>query len=117
MVGSWTETVEPIKNESALQQRAWVEDNRRTVDELSGRKLAYVWVPNTGGGYTSFNRYLFAQQDKLGAVIDERFNGGGTSITTWWTISTGPFARRLPTRCRVGCLSGFPPAYSARRYC
>ncbi len=77
MVGSWTETVEPIKNESALRQRAWVEDNRRKVDELSGGKLAYVWVPNTGGGYTSFNRYLFAQQDKLGAVIDERFNGGG----------------------------------------
>lgn len=77
MVGSWTETVEPIKNESALRQRAWVEDNRRKVDELSGGKLAYVWVPNTGGGgYTSFNRYLFAQQDKLGAVIDERFNGG-----------------------------------------
>ena len=25
----------------------------------------------------SFNRYYFAQQDKLGAVIDERFNGGG----------------------------------------
>jgi tricorn protease len=40
--------------------------------------LGYVWVPNTGGpGYVSFNRYYFAQQDKEGAVIDERFNGGG----------------------------------------
>jgi tricorn protease len=78
MAGSWTETVEPIRDEDALRQRAWVEDNRRKVDELSGGKLAYVWVPNTGGGgYSSFNRYLFAQQDKLGAVIDERFNGGG----------------------------------------
>lgn len=28
-------------------------------------------------GYVSFNRYFFAQQDKQGAVIDERFNGGG----------------------------------------
>ena len=28
-------------------------------------------------GFVSFNRYFFAQQDKLGAVIDERFNGGG----------------------------------------
>jgi tricorn protease len=78
MAGSWTETVEPIGSEHELRQRAWVEDNRRKVDELSGGKLAYVWVPNTGGGgYSSFNRYLFAQQDKLGAVIDERFNGGG----------------------------------------
>jgi tricorn protease len=28
-------------------------------------------------GLISFNRYFFAQQDKKGAVIDERFNGGG----------------------------------------
>ena len=48
------------------------------VDNLSGGKLAYVWVPNTSGaGFVSFNRYFFAQQDKKGAVIDERFNGGG----------------------------------------
>lgn len=76
--GSWTEIVEPIRSENALRQRAWVEDNRRKVDELSGGRLAYIWVPNTGGGgYVNFNRYFFAQQDKEGAVIDERFNGGG----------------------------------------
>jgi tricorn protease len=76
--GAWAETVEPIQSEGQLRQRAWVEDNRRRVDELSGGRLAYVWVPNTGGGvYGSFNRYFFAQQDKEGAVIDERFNGGG----------------------------------------
>ncbi len=75
---AWTITVKPIGSESALRQRAWVEDNRRTVDSLSNGKLAYIWVPNTGGpGFVSFNRYFFAQQDKLGAIIDERFNGGG----------------------------------------
>ncbi len=74
----WTETVEPIRSEFALRQRAWVEDNRRMVDSLSNGTLAYVWLPNTSvGGYTSFNRYFFAQQDKLGAVIDERYNHGG----------------------------------------
>ena len=79
MDGAWTETVEPIRSESQLRQRAWVEDNRRMVDELSGGRLAYVWVPNTGGsGFVSFNRYFFAQQDKEGAVIDERYNGGGS---------------------------------------
>jgi tricorn protease len=78
MQGSRNVTVVPIANESALRQRAWVEDNRRRVDQLSGGRLAYVWVPNTGGpGVVSFNRYFFSQQDKLGAVIDERFNGGG----------------------------------------
>ncbi|MFN8341757.1 MAG: PDZ domain-containing protein [Cyclobacteriaceae bacterium] len=76
--GHWQEIVKPIGSENSLRQRAWVEDNRRIVDKLSAGKLAYVWVPNTGGqGYVSFNRYYFAQQDKQGAVIDERFNGGG----------------------------------------
>lgn len=36
--------------------------------------------PNTGqGGYTAFNRYYFAQQHKEGAILDERFNGGGSA--------------------------------------
>ncbi len=75
---SWTETVVPIRSENGLRTRTWVEDNRRLVDKLSNGRLGYVWVPNTGGpGYVSFNRYYFAQQDKEGAVIDERFNGGG----------------------------------------
>jgi tricorn protease len=78
MDGHWTASVEPIRSESALRQRAWVEDNRRRVDELSGGRVAYAWIPNTGGpGVVSFDRYFFAQQDREGAVIDERFNGGG----------------------------------------
>lgn len=76
--GARRETIEPIRSESALRQRAWVEDNRRMVDSLSGGRLGYVWVPNTGTpGLVSFDRYFFAQQDREGAVIDERFNGGG----------------------------------------
>ncbi len=71
-------TVVPVGNEGGLRQLEWVESNRRKVDELSGGKLAYVWIPNTGGeGYTYFNRWYFAQKDKKGAVIDERFNQGG----------------------------------------
>jgi tricorn protease len=73
-------TVVPVGNEQGLRTRAWVEHNRRLVDKLSGGKLAYVHVPNTGqGGYASFNRYYFAQQDKQGAIVDERFNGGGSA--------------------------------------
>jgi tricorn protease len=76
--GSRSVTVVPTANEGGLRNLAWIEDNRRTVDRLSGGKLGYVYIPNTGGpGYTSFNRYFFAQTDKHGAVIDERFNGGG----------------------------------------
>jgi tricorn protease len=71
-------TVVPVDNEFSLRNRAWEEDNRRKVGELSGGKLAYVHVPDTAvGGYTNFNRFYFAQVDKQGAVIDERYNHGG----------------------------------------
>lgn len=73
-------SVVPIANENQLRLRDWVESNRRKVSELSGGKLGYVYIPNTGQpGYTSFNRYYFAQQDKSGMVIDERNNGGGSA--------------------------------------
>ena len=76
--GSRVVTVVPVASEDTLRTRAWIENNRRTVDKLSNGKLAYVWLPNTGNpGYTSFTRYYYAQQDKEGAVIDERYNQGG----------------------------------------
>jgi tricorn protease len=71
--------VVPIRNEGLLRQYDWVEGNRRKVDKLSNGQLAYVWLPNTGqGGYNNFNRYYFAQKNKKGAIIDERFNSGGS---------------------------------------
>jgi tricorn protease len=72
-------SVVPVPSEVGLRNLAWIEDNRRTVDRLSGGRLAYVYLPNTGGaGYTNFTRYYFAQTTKQGAVLDERFNGGGS---------------------------------------
>jgi len=72
-------TVVPVASESELRMQDWVEGNRRKVDELSQGKLAYVWLPNTSGeGYANFNRYYFSQKDKKGAIIDERFNHGGS---------------------------------------
>jgi tricorn protease len=71
-------SVIPIASEATLRNIDWIEGNQRKVDELSGGKLAYVYLPDTGaGGFTNFNRYYFAQIDKQGAIIDERFNSGG----------------------------------------
>jgi tricorn protease len=71
-------TVVPVADEFPLRNRAWEEDNRRKVDELSGGKVAYVHVPDTAnGGFLNFNRFYFAQTDKQAAVIDERYNHGG----------------------------------------
>jgi tricorn protease len=48
------------------------------VDQLTNGQIAYVWLPNTAeAGYNYFNRYYFAQQNKQGVILDERFNGGG----------------------------------------
>ena len=72
--------VEPVSSEGQLRTWAWIAGNQKRVDEMSGSRLAYVWVPNTGqGGYAYFNRMYFAQQDRQGAVIDERNNGGGSA--------------------------------------
>ncbi|HNY41905.1 MAG TPA: PDZ domain-containing protein [Bryobacteraceae bacterium] len=72
-------TVVPVANESGLRYMAWVEDNRRKVEQLSGGRLGYVHLPNTSDqGYSNFNRWFFAQVGKEGMVLDERFNGGGS---------------------------------------
>ena len=73
-----TVTVVPIASESRLRRQAWIEDNRRRVDELSGGRLAYIYMPNTGGaGRAAFDRDFYSQLDKEGVVLDERYNGGG----------------------------------------
>jgi tricorn protease len=76
--GSREVTVVPIDSEFAQRNRAWMDDNRKKVEQLSGGRVAYIYLPNTAqAGYTNFNRYYFAQIGREGAVIDERFNGGG----------------------------------------
>jgi tricorn protease len=98
-------TVTPVASETALRHAEWMADNRRKVDQLSGGKLAYVYLPDTAqGGLTSFNRYYFAQSDKQGAVIDERFNSGGQvadyiiealnrKLMSWWSPRYGAIYR------------------------
>lgn len=76
--GSRQVTVVPVDSEENLRHFAWIEDNRRKVDEATNGRVAYVYVPNTAGaGYTSFNRYFFSQVGKEAAIIDERYNEGG----------------------------------------
>lgn len=76
--GSREVTVVPVDNEQGLRHLAWIEGNRRKVDQLSNGTIAYVHLPDTAlGGFTSFNRYFFAQIGKQGAVLDERYNHGG----------------------------------------
>jgi len=78
--GSREVTVVPVANERGLRNLAWIEDNRRKVNQLSNGRLAYIYLPDTAfDGYSYFNRYFFSQAGKEGAIVDERFNGGGTN--------------------------------------
>jgi len=71
-------TVVPVASEARLRNLDWIDSNRRLVDQMSGGKLAYVYLPDTGeGGFTAMNRYYFAQTSKQGVIVDERYNSGG----------------------------------------
>jgi tricorn protease len=76
--GSRTVEVVPITSESALRNRDWVEGNLKKVEQATGGRVAYVYVPNTTTlGHTYFKRYYYPQADKDAIIVDERFNGGG----------------------------------------
>ncbi|MCO6476140.1 MAG: PD40 domain-containing protein [Phaeodactylibacter sp.] len=80
MQGAREVTVVPVDDDTNLRNMAWVEGNREKVDEMTDGRVAYVYLPNTGGGgYTFFNRYYFSQLGKEAVIIDERFNGGGSA--------------------------------------
>ena len=106
-------TVIPIRTEATLRNIDWIESNQRKVDQLSGGKLAYVYLPDTGeGGFTNWNRYYYAQDNKQGAVIDERFNAGGQvadyiiesmkrTLLSYWSPRYGAIDR-TPTAAILG---------------
>ena len=78
MAGARQALVQTLANEDWLRNLAWIEDNRRRVDQLSQGQVGYVYVPDTGiNGQNELVRMWRAQVKKPGLVIDERFNSGG----------------------------------------
>ncbi len=73
-----TFAISPMFGENTLRMFDWMESNRRKVTEMSGGKLGYIYLPDTGRtGYELFNRDFYGQLDKQGLIIDERYNSGG----------------------------------------
>ncbi len=90
--GARTVQVVPIGNERALRNRAWVEGNLKRVDEATGGRVAYVYVPNTAGaGHEYFKRYFFPQSGKEAVIVDERHNGGGQIADYYINILRRPW--------------------------
>lgn len=70
--------VKPLGSETRLRHLAWIENNRKRVDEATDGKVGYIYVRSTGiDGQNELVRQFYAQMDKEGMIIDERFNSGG----------------------------------------
>jgi tricorn protease len=90
--GARTVQVVPIANEGALRNRDWVEGNLKKVDQATGGRVAYVYVPNTTvQGHDYFKRYFFPQAYKDAIIVDERFNGGGQYADYYIDLLRRPF--------------------------
>ncbi len=84
--------VVPIGFELGLRNRDWVEGNMKKVHEATDGQVAYVYVPNTGGGgHQYFKRYFFPQANKKAIIVDERFNGGGQLADYYIDILKKPY--------------------------
>ena len=76
--GARTVIVETLGDESRLRNLAWIEENRRRVEEASNGNAGYIYVRSTGiDGQNDLIRQFTAQLDKKALIIDERFNNGG----------------------------------------
>ena len=70
--------IKPIASEYALYHYEWVQGNIKKVEEASGGKIGYIYIPDMGvDGLNEFSRYFYPQLDKEGLIIDDRANGGG----------------------------------------
>lgn len=70
--------IKPMSSETRLRHLAWIENNRKRVEEATNGKIGYIYVRSTGrDGQNELIRQFYAQLNKEGLIIDERFNSGG----------------------------------------
>jgi len=75
-----------------LLKNAWVEQNRREVEKLSGGRLGYLYVARMmWNEFENFEREIYAVgAGKDGIIIDVRDNGGGFTADHLLTVLTPP---------------------------
>ena len=70
--------VKPINDEYNLRELNMITTNRKKVDDATGGKVGYVYLPDMGApGLNAFVKQFFPQIRKQGLIIDIRYNGGG----------------------------------------
>lgn len=93
--------VKAMGNESTLRMRAWIEKNRKYVEEQTGGRVGYIYVPDTGlNGQNNLFRQFYGQSLKDALIIDERWNGGGQIPTRFIELLNRPATNYWATRGR-----------------
>jgi tricorn protease len=91
--------VELLSSERGLRYRSWVEANRAYVEERTGGRVGYIYVPNTSiFGQDELVRQFFGQLHKEALIIDERWNGGGQVPTRFVELLNRPVANYWAVR-------------------
>lgn len=76
--GAKNVVVKPIGSEFSLRELDWIESNRRKVEQATGGRVGYVYLPDMGAaGLNEFVKQFFPQIRKEGIIFDVRYNGGG----------------------------------------
>ena len=77
-VGAREIVVKPIDNEYPLEHYNWVQNNIKKVEQATGGRVGYIYIPDMSvEGLNEFARYFYPQLDKEALIIDDRANGGG----------------------------------------
>ncbi len=96
-----TVIVKLLDDESRLRHLEWIESKRKHVDESTDGKVGYIYVRSTGiDGQNELARQFYAQWNKDGLIIDERFNSGGQipdrfiemlnrKVIAYWAVRDG----------------------------
>ncbi len=70
--------VKLLNGETRLRHLAWIEKNRKRVEEATDGEVGYIYVRSTGiDGQNELVRQFNGQFHKKALIIDERFNSGG----------------------------------------
>ncbi|MFU8804675.1 MAG: S41 family peptidase, partial [Bradymonadaceae bacterium] len=73
-----TYTVKTLRAETPVRYREWVLQNRRRVHEATDGRIGYVHIPDMGpAGYSEFHRHFLSEKNRVGLIVDVRYNGGG----------------------------------------
>jgi len=112
MNGARRVLVTTLRSETRLRNLEWIERNRKKVEDATGGRVGYIFVPNTAvSGQTELVRQFNSQMLKDGLIIDERFNAGGQLPDRFIELMNRQMVMRI--YFRNGKIQDWPPVNHA----